>query len=62
MTSERLATAQVDSVLSADGRRPARPTSSYDPAATQTSAAGRRLKILVRGSNFLTVCRTPGAV
>jgi hypothetical protein len=25
MTSERLATAQVDSVLSADGRRPARP-------------------------------------
>ena len=38
MTSERLATAQVDSVLSADGRRPARLPSSYDLAATQTSS------------------------
>src|SRR5947209_4228110 len=39
MTSERLATTQVDSVLSADGRRPARPPSSYDLKAMQTSAA-----------------------
>ena len=35
MTSERLAIAQVDSVLSADGRRPARPPSSYDLAASR---------------------------
>ena len=37
MTSERIATAQVDSVLSADGGRPARLGSSYDQPARQAS-------------------------
>src|SRR5688500_19492849 len=40
-------TAQVDSVLSADGRRPARPPSNCDPVAAQTRAASDLLHLFI---------------
>ena len=56
MTAERLATAQVDSVLSADGRRPARLASNLWRAGDADKLDDRAG--CARGSSYLSITRS----